>query len=98
MATSLSFNRLSFDVRAVLDDDRRRLLKKYRETKKKGKLLLRRQADQGLSHCPMVSHSQPTVLEILTLLDTFTYATDARTTLIDELIYESRRFYPSFES
>ena len=46
----------------------------------------------------MVSHSQPTVLEILTLLDTFTYATDARTTLIDELIYESRRFYPSFES
>ena len=40
-------NRFSFDIRSVLDDDRRRLLKKYRETKKKAKLLFRRQADQG---------------------------------------------------
>jgi hypothetical protein len=40
-------NRFSFDIRSVLDDDRRRLLKKYRETKKKAKVLFRRQADQG---------------------------------------------------
>jgi hypothetical protein len=40
-------NRFSFDIRSVLDDDRRRLLKKYRETKKKIKLAFRRQADQG---------------------------------------------------
>jgi hypothetical protein len=39
-------NHFSFDIRSVLDDDRRRLLKKYRETKKKVKLLFRRQADQ----------------------------------------------------
>ncbi len=40
-------NRFSFDIRSVLDDDRRRSLKKYRETKKKAKLLFSRQADQG---------------------------------------------------
>jgi len=47
--TSNSLNHFSFDIRSVLDDDRRRLLKKYRETKKKAKLLFRRQADQGKS-------------------------------------------------
>ena len=45
--TSNSLNHFSFDIRSVLDDDRRRSLKKYRETKKKAKLLFRRQADQG---------------------------------------------------
>ncbi len=45
--TGKSLNRFSFDIRSVLDDDRRRLLKKYRETKKKVKLAFRRQADQG---------------------------------------------------
>jgi hypothetical protein len=47
ISSTCSFNRFSFDVRSVLDDDRRRLLKKYRETKKKIKVLFRRQADQG---------------------------------------------------
>ncbi|CAF0895597.1 unnamed protein product [Rotaria sordida] len=77
-----SMNRFSFDICCVLDDDRRRLLKKYREIKKKVKLLFRRQADQ----------------EILTLLDTFTSSNEYKLTLINELIYECQRLYPSFES
>lgn len=47
MITGTSRNHFSFDVRNVLDDDRRRLIKKYREIKKKVKLLFRRQAEQG---------------------------------------------------
>jgi hypothetical protein len=43
----ITSNRFSFDVRSVLDDDRRRWLKKYREAKKKVKMAFRRQADQG---------------------------------------------------
>ncbi|CAF3624916.1 unnamed protein product [Rotaria sp. Silwood1] len=75
-------NRFSFDICSVLDDDRRRLIKKYREIKKKIKLLFRRQADQ----------------EVLTLLDTFTSSNEYKLTLINELIYECQRLYPSFES
>ena len=46
-SSTLSFQRFSFDTRSVLDDDRRRLLKKYREIKKKVKVLFRRQKDHG---------------------------------------------------
>lgn len=40
-------NRFSFDISTLFDDDRRRVLKKYREIKKKVKILFRRQAEQG---------------------------------------------------
>ncbi|CAF3070246.1 unnamed protein product [Rotaria sp. Silwood2] len=80
--TKNSMNRFSFDIYSVLDDDHRRLIKKYREIKKKIKLLFRRQADQ----------------EILTLLDTFNSSHEYKLTLINELIYECQRLYPSFES
>lgn len=82
-----------------MDDDRRRLLKKYRETKKKAKLLFRRQADQGnkkIQH--FLSNKFIFHLEILTLLDTFTSSNEYKLTLINELIYECQRLYPSFES
>ncbi|CAF0743272.1 unnamed protein product [Adineta ricciae] len=81
VTTSNSLNRFSFDVRSVFDDDHRRLVKKYRETKKKAKLLFRRQADQ----------------EILTLLDSFLSSNESKLTLINELIYECQRLYPAFE-
>ncbi|CAF2136630.1 unnamed protein product [Rotaria magnacalcarata] len=77
-----SMNHFSFDIGTVLDDDRRRLIKKYREIKKKVKLLFRRQADQ----------------EVLTLLDTFNSSNEYKLTLINELIYECQRLNPSFES
>jgi hypothetical protein len=98
MTNSNSFNRFSFDIRSVLDDDRRRLLKKYRETKKKAKILFRRQADQGIIHFLssfllfFVSFQ-----EIITLLDGFTSSNEYKITLINELIYECRRLYPLFE-
>ena len=47
MITNKPMNRFSFDIGSVLDDDRLRVLKRYREIKKKVKILLRRQADQG---------------------------------------------------
>jgi hypothetical protein len=83
-----------------LDDDRRRLLKKYRETKKKAKLLFRRQADQGKLFLlnQYLSIFSFFVLEILNLLDTFLSSNEYKLTLINELIYECQRLYPSFES
>ena len=37
-------------------------------------------------------------VEILTLLDTFISSNEYKVTLINELIYECQRLYPSFES
>jgi len=90
-----------------LDDDRRRLLKKYRETKKKAKLLFRRQADQDRRQADQgklfllnqyVYIFSFFFLEILNLLDTFISSNEYKLTLINELIYECQRLYPSFES
>lgn len=64
VTTSHSFNQFSFDIQTVLDDDRQRILKKYRDIKKKIKVLFRRQADeQGfvfvfLSKCFFFVHFQ----------------------------------------
>src|ERR1700689_625461 len=98
--TSNSMNRFSFDIRSVLDDDRRRLLKKYRETKKKVKLAFRRQADQGKKKKKLtffIYFLNYVFLEILTLLNQFNSSNESKLTLINELIYECQRFYPSFE-
>jgi hypothetical protein len=98
--TGKSLNRFSFDIRSVLDDDRRRLLKKYRETKKKVKLAFRRQADQGrISFFEIIIYLIFfSYIEILNLLNTFTSSNESKLTLINELIYECQRIYPAFES
>lgn len=57
-----SLNQFSFDIRSVLDDDRRHLLKKYRETKKKVKASIRRQADQGKSFNFLFENSHKSIL------------------------------------
>ncbi|CAF1395848.1 unnamed protein product [Adineta steineri] len=97
--TSNSLNRFSFDMRSVLDDDHRRLLKKYRETKKKIKLLFRQQADQRNNISLIILIVLFSIfIEILTLLDTLVCSNEYKLTLINELIYECQRLYPSFES
>ena len=101
VTTSNSLNRFSFDVRSVFDDEHRRLVKKYRETKKKAKLLFRRQADQGerelFIFATSIAQSLHFFLEILTLLDSFLSSNESKLTLINELIYECQRLYPAFE-
>jgi hypothetical protein len=99
MMINNSMNRFSFDMRTVLDDDRRRLLKKYRETKKKAKLLFRRQADQGKLIYFLFFKIICWIffLEILPLLETFNSSNESKLTLVNELIYECQRLYPSFE-
>lgn len=83
VTTSHSFNQFSFDIQTVLDDDRQRILKKYRDLKKKIKVLFRRHAAEQ---------------EILPLLNKFIYSKDLKEILINELIYECHRLYPSFET
>lgn len=93
-------NRFSFDIRPILDDDRRRLLKKYRETKKKVKSAFHRQADQGNTNLFNITflHLSLDILEIFTLLNGFTSSSESKLTLINELIYECQRLYPAFLS
>ena len=95
-----SMNRFSFDIRPILDDDRRRLLKKYRETKKKVKSAFHRQADQGNTNSfnTKFTHLSLDILEIINYLNTFTSSSESKLTLINELIYECQRLYPTFLS
>ena len=93
-------HRFSFDIRSVMDDDRRRLLKKYRETKKKVKSAFRRQADEGKlgrKFCQEISFIV-LLLEIVQLLDAYKFSNESKLTLINELIYECQRNYPTFLS
>lgn len=87
-------------MRLVLDDERQRTLKKYRDAKRKAKLLFRRQADQGFDFILLFAFEIEHFfyLEILTLLDKFTGSHETKLTLINELLYECQRFYPTFQT
>ncbi|CAF0859992.1 unnamed protein product [Didymodactylos carnosus] len=76
--------RFTFDLRGIINDEHRRMLKKYRDTKKLCKNILKQPYQDSLV--------------IFSTLDELQLEADLKLTLVDDLIRECQRLKPELES